>query len=166
MMKRKKWLKFSFEILIAIALFIGVSLFLTRGMLPTASTIAPFKLAQLSSNEVELVEWDKHDKTLVYFFAPWCSVCRISMPTLSLFSNKNIQVIAIALDWSSIEEVSKFVEGVGYKGKVLLGTEQIKNTFQVDAYPSYYVTDNSGKISHRDRGLSTPPGLWLRLNGP
>ena len=86
------------------------------------------------------------------------------MPGLSLLPEQGAQVVVIALDWQNKDEVKQFIDKVGYSGKVLLGTDETKAAYNIDAYPSYYVVDNTGAVVHRDRGLSTPPGLWFRLN--
>jgi thiol-disulfide isomerase/thioredoxin len=100
----------------------------------------------------------------VYFFAPWCSVCRISMPGLNLLEADDdaLTVIAVALDWESVEEVETFITDSGFNGPVLLGHAQTGRDYQISGYPSYYIISQDGQIEHADRGLSTPPGLWLR----
>lgn len=110
------------------------------------------------------LQWPaEHDKTLIYFFAPWCGVCRVSMPGLNtLPDNHRVRVVAIALDYASHEEVARFIDEVGFKQEVLLGNAALRAQFNVQGYPSYYVADRDGRVIHQDRGLSTPPGLWLR----
>ena len=110
------------------------------------------------------LQWPaEHDKTLIYFFAPWCGVCRVSMPGLNtLPDNQTVRVVAIALDYASREEVARFIDEVGFKQEVLLGNAALRAQFNIQGYPSYYVADRDGRVIHQDRGLSTPPGLWLR----
>src|SRR5690554_4070371 len=103
-----------------------------------------------------------HNKTLVYFFAPWCAVCKVSMPSLNLLSGDDLRVVVIALDWQNQAEVEDFVRSSGFQGEVLLGTAGTMQRWQIDAFPSYYVVGRDGKVLHRDRGFTTPPGLLLR----
>ena len=70
--------------------------------------------------------------------------------------------MTVALDWETREEVEAFVSSVRFRGEVLLGDATTAQQYQVQGYPSYYVMDSNGRILHQDRGLSTPPGLWLR----
>jgi len=167
---KHKWLRPIIEWTAIAALFIGLSLYLSRNMLPPASVAPELRLPQLTTIDptsanlsLDVVQWQAAEKTLVYFFAPWCGVCRASMPGLTLLASKDTQVVTVALDWKTTEEVSQFVDKVGFEGKVLLGTAATKTAFQIDAYPSYYVIDKNGQVLHKDRGFSTPPGMWLRL---
>lgn len=145
-------------------------MYLVKDMLAVDEAVPQLHLPELSAvtentgNPVVDIHWQKRDKTLVYFFAPWCTVCSVSMPGLSLLPDSDAQIVVVALDWQSVDEVKLFIEKVGYEGTVLLGTDKIKAAYKIDAYPSYYVVDSEGNVVHRDRGLSTPPGIWFRLN--
>ena len=163
----KRWREWIIELVILIAIVTVLSLYLSRNMLQVEAEVPMLELPRLvageSAHTLESVQWDAADKTLIYFFAPWCSFCRVSMSGLSLLPEVEAQIVAVALDWESQENVSNFVKEVGFEKKVLLGNAATKAAFQIDAYPSYYVVDNQGQVVHKDRGFSTPPGVWLRL---
>lgn len=168
----KRWQKWILEFGILITVVVVLSVYLSRNMLQLEAEVPELQLpllvtgetAQSSVSALESVRWDAADKTLVYFFAPWCSFCRVSMSGLSLLPEVDAQIVAVALDWQTQEEVATFIKEVGFDKRVLLGTAQTKAAFKIDAYPSYYVVDKQGQVVHKDRGLSTPPGVWLRLN--
>lgn len=166
----RRWLRRLAEVVFFIALFAAASLWLSRHMLQTDSVAPPLLLPPLIASEgstVQRVSWPSaHDRTLVYFFAPWCQVCRVSMPGLNLLAtdDQQLRVVAVALDWESKQEVAQFIDRTGYTGEVLLGNRKTGEAWQISGYPSYYVVDQSGVILHADRGLSTPPGLWLRTH--
>lgn len=107
------------------------------------------------------VEWHS-PRTLVYFFAPWCNVCRVSMPELQWLPSEGLQIVAVALDWQSGQEVAEMIRKTGFTGTVLLANSDIARSWQIRGYPTYYVVDQQGYIRHQDTGLTTPPGLWLR----
>ncbi|WP_133245653.1 TlpA family protein disulfide reductase [Pelagibaculum spongiae] len=143
---------------------------MSRNMLDSGVQIPAQQLPNLSGELVEL-QWPSESKrTLVYFFAPWCTFCKVSMPGLNFLlpdsdqAAKKLNVIAIGLDYQSQEEVQTFIDGTGFTGQVLLGNRQLAQQFQVQVYPSYYILDQNGVVLRRDQGLSTPPGLWLRAN--
>lgn len=158
-----RWLGRLIELSLLIIGFMALSSWLSSHLLDDGSQIPQLSLPQLSSSENGALNWPSDtDKTLVYFFAPWCSACRISMPGLNVLPDNNLRVVAIAQDWQDRPEIEKFIADVGFRGEVLLGNTDTREFFRVQGYPSYYVLDKNGRVLHQDQGVSTPPGLWLR----
>ena len=161
---RPRWQRWVLEGAVALLILTAATLWLTRDMLARQSAAPPLNLVTLQGADYPLQWPTQQRRTLVYFFAPWCSVCRISMPGLNLLEADDdaLTVIAVALDWESVEEVETFITDSGFSGPVLLGHAQTGRDYQISGYPSYYIISQDGQIEHADRGLSTPPGLWLR----
>ncbi|HCM48476.1 MAG TPA: TlpA family protein disulfide reductase [Colwellia sp.] len=102
--------------------------------------------------------------TILYFFAPWCQVCHASIGNLQALFQKNEQldVIAIAMDFTSSEEVMKFTSQHQLTFPIALGNEEIKQTFKISGYPSYYVLNEENMIISKSMGYSSELGLYLR----
>ncbi len=102
--------------------------------------------------------------TVLYFFAPWCQICHLSIGNLQALyeKNSNIAVIAIALDYSDKAEVLAFTEQHKLTFPVVLGAQQLKSAFKIKAYPSYYILDKDNTVIGRSLGYSTELGLYLR----
>jgi thiol-disulfide isomerase/thioredoxin len=161
--KTGRWLGRLIELSLLIIGFVALSSWLGSHLLDDGSQIPELSLPQLNSVETGELSWPAaEEKTLVYFFAPWCSMCRISMPGLNLLTDKNLRVVAIAQDWQESAEVEEFTNDVGFDGEVFLGDANTLELFRVQGYPSYYVLDQNGRVIHQDQGVSTPPGLWIR----
>ena len=125
-----------------------------------------FELTSLEGNEsfiYQTAHGVEHN-TVVYFFAPWCSVCRISIQNLqNLYErDENISIVAVALDFVDVDEVALFSQDLNLTFPILLGNEEVKQRYQVSAYPSYYVLNQLGTIEYRSMGYSTELGLFLR----
>ncbi|MFT4928383.1 MAG: peroxiredoxin [Phenylobacterium sp.] len=154
------------HIVVFAILFNAVSFFRELSLLPSDDNVAPgFTLPVLASEAV----FDKsqlHGKnTVVYFFAPWCHVCHASIGNLeNLWQDKkdDINVIAIALSYDSANEVAEFVADKQLSFPVLLGTNELMTQYQVEAFPSYYVFDEQGRIKSKSLGYSTELGLRIR----
>jgi peroxiredoxin len=119
----------------------------------------------LSTITGELVSLQSQGKTtVIYFFAPWCQVCHASIGNLQTLFEKNeqVDVIAVALDYSSTEEVMKFTQRHQLTFPIALGNEKTKLTFAVTGYPSYYVLDEDNVITAKSMGYSSQLGLYLR----
>ncbi|WP_233520595.1 TlpA family protein disulfide reductase [Flocculibacter collagenilyticus] len=121
-----------------------------------------FELTTLEREVISLNQVTGH-KTIIYFFAPWCAVCKASMGNLEQLSNEmNVKVIAIALDYSSTEEVEQFVSQLGLTMPIALGHAGIKQDYKIMGYPTYYVLDKKHKIISKSMGYSTEIGMKLR----
>jgi peroxiredoxin len=102
--------------------------------------------------------------TILYFFAPWCQVCHASIGNLQALFQKNEQldVIAVAMDFTSNEEVMRFTSQHQLTFPIALGNEAIKQTFEISGYPSYYVLNEENVIIGKSMGYSSELGLYLR----
>ena len=135
----------------------------TRHMLATTGefVVPPLTLPALSGG-VHTVSADAEKNTLIYFFAPWCGICRASIGNLDAVDADTTTVVVIAMDYASVEDVQAFVHDVGVRQKVLLGNDTLKAYFKIHAYPTYYVLDTNFHVIRRDMGYSTAPGLKLK----
>lgn len=103
-------------------------------------------------------------QTVIYFFAPWCSICKYSMPNLDkLYKSKKLKAIAIALDYPDIGSIKTFSQGLNLSMPILLGDRNTAQNFKIKAYPTYYVIDENLKITERSVGYSSELGIKLRL---
>lgn len=144
--------------LLFVAAVFAVHSWQTRDMLADNSRVAPFSTVLLSGQRA-WVAADPARPTLMYFFAPWCSVCRASIGNLSAIDSEQTQVIVIALDYESVESVQQFAADTGVDLPVHLGTTELRERFRIQAYPSYYTLDTQFRITGRSVGYSTALGL-------
>lgn len=125
-------------------------------------TPASHQLTTIMNEQLELRANGK--KTIVYFFAPWCQVCNLSIDNLQNVYQKtpNLNVIAVALDFVDEEQVKKFTMNHQLTFPIALGNEAVKSDYKVKGYPSYYVLDEENTIIARSLGYSSEIGLYLR----
>lgn len=147
--------------------FIGVSAYQELGMLEENGTQpAPYFSLPTLANQDQRINLNelKGQQTVVYFFAPWCSICKYSMPNLDkLYKQDKLNAIAIALDYSSQQEITAFTDKLALSMPVLLGDHSVASNFKVKAYPTYYVINEDLKITERSVGYSSELGLRARL---
>lgn len=119
----------------------------------------------LTSLEGAQVEIKANEKPLVlYFFAPWCQICHMSIGNLQAIYEKNndIDVIAVALDYTAQDEVLRFTQQHQLTFPVVYGNERIKKELMVSGYPSYYVLNKDNTVESKSMGYSTELGIYLR----
>ena len=164
-----RWIKIR-SALVNVALMIGVfiaaSAYQSRNMLPADKAAAPeLRGPTLSGSGYDLSDAAGRP-VLVYFFAPWCRICGASADNLARLRRwrdpEALEIVAVALDWSSVDEVREYVERHELGVEVVLGGPGTRQRWQIFAYPSYYVLDSQQNVMRRDVGYSSQFGLWWR----
>lgn len=157
---------FLVNLLLLVVVFVAASAFQTRNMLDTDGQLAPDLRGVTLDGEVYDLAAVTDRPALVYFFAPWCRICAASADNLVRLRRwraaENLEIIAVALDWRSAEEVRDYVERHELNVTVVLGDADVARSWQIQAFPSYYVLDRGHRIVRHDIGYSTQLGLWLR----
>ena len=136
----------------------GVGQWHARNLLPEsdAEVVPDFELQSLVGSSHRLHASD--GAVFLYFFAPWCTVCRFSISNLndlpSSSTKNDARVYAVALDWNNVGEVEEFAKNQELEVPVLLGNRGTAKDFRIQAFPTYYVLDGSKKVVRRNVGYS------------
>jgi len=159
--KKSSWTR---DIFIGVVIIAAFMAYQNRNLLEDDGSIqiAAQNFVQLNGDMYSLEPSDK--KTLIYFFAPWCSVCKMSIGNLDVVDTEEFNVIRVALDYQSVEEIQVFAKDADVQGTVLLGGEPHKKRFNISGYPTYYILNENLQIIKHDMGYSTSLGLKLRTN--
>lgn len=158
----QRWTTWIRDILIGGLIILVVLAWQSRDMLTTDGevTINNRLLTPLFGNPQYLLT--DNQRTLVYFFAPWCQICHLSIGNLEYINSSSVAIRRIALDYHSINEVLAFAEEHNIRKDIFLGNDKLKNEFNVTAYPTYYLLDETGTVIGGSKGYSTAMGLKLR----
>ena len=163
---------FAIQAIIFLMAFQMISFLRETSMLATDTSITDIisskknvdfnKVPTLMGESVSLSSQGK--TTILYFFAPWCQVCHASIGNLQALYQKNEQldVIAVAMDFTNNEEVMAFTRQHQLTFPIALGNEAIKHSFEITGYPSYYVLNEQNVIIRKSMGYSSEIGLYLR----
>lgn len=164
--RRAKVRSFLLNAALIVAVFVGVMAFQQRNMLPADRQAAPGLRGTTLAGEAYDLANAEGRSVLVYFFAPWCKICGASAGNLNRMHRwrnpEEFEVVAVALDWESAEDVRAYAERHELAMPVLLADRSIGRQWQIYAYPSYYVLDGQHRIARRDIGYSSQLGLWWR----
>ncbi len=106
-------------------------------------------------------------RTLVYFFAPWCTVCKVNFDNLERLKSwrsdeKEFRLLAVALSYDDVSEIHEFLEGRKTSFPVLTGTAQTAREWRISAFPTFYVLDENRQVVSSGVGYTTTLGLWWR----
>ncbi len=154
------------DVVLLVIVMVSISWWQNRGSLEAKGQTAPdFILSSLNQNTHQLSQYQGRE-VLLYFFAPWCSICRLSADNLNDLraarSDDELVILMVALSYDDVAEVETFVNDLELQVPVLLGNDQQIQDYQVVGFPTYYVIDEAGKLESRSIGYSTELGLRLR----
>lgn len=164
---QKRYLKhlksIALQVVIFAAFVFSMQYFQTRQM--ASGRVAQFELLAISQDAMAIPSNAAGKVSLVYFFAPWCRVCKLSMSNLNKIQGEmpdlNIQIIA--LDYESKDDVLDFVKDLGISAPVFFGNEDVRKAWRITAYPSYYILDENGVIRARSVGYSSKYGMMAKV---
>jgi len=162
----KKILFILLEAMIIVAVLVAFSWWQNRDLLPVNETKAPdFALQTLDGEIVHLSQY-RGQPVLLYFFAPWCTICRLSADNLNDLraarTEEDLLIFAMALSWDSCKEVEDFVADLALQVPIMLGYEQQLQDYKIKGFPTYYVIDEAGVIQSRSMGYTTEWGMRIR----
>jgi thiol-disulfide isomerase/thioredoxin len=161
----RRWTR---DLAILIALVWGIGLYQTRNLLPAGTKVPDtLRLQDFTGAEHSFVQLLGGKAALLYFWAPWCGVCKASIANAvqaTRLNNNHNQIFLIALDYGDRSEVEQFVEDAGLRNEdVFLGDDAVRDAFMISAYPTYYLADSDLNLKTAAIGYSTTIGIWTRL---
>ena len=161
-LKQIKWHIWLRDLLVLCVIFFAANEWQSRDMLEVDANLVLDNqvLVGLDGQTESLVKADK--PTLLYFFAPWCKVCSLSIGNLEYLDFDKVNIVRVALDYSNVEEVRSFADKHNITSQILLGHDGLKQQFKVKGYPTYYIVDDQQKVLARSYGYSSALGLKLR----
>src|SRR5712692_9678922 len=117
--------------------------------------LAPdFALQSLDGKTVHLSDF-RGKAVLLNFWATWCSPCKIEMPWFvelqQQYGPQGLQVIGIAMDDASKEDIAKFARDLGVNYPILLGKESVGEAYGgVQFLPTTFFIDRDSKVLERE----------------
>jgi peroxiredoxin len=122
------------------------------------STTAPdFTLESLDGKSLRLSDL-RGKAVLLNFWATWCEPCKIEMPWFvelqNEYGSRGLQVVGVAMDDSSEEEITKFAKEMGVNYPILIGKEAVGEAYGgVPALPESFFISRDGRIVDKIMGL-------------
>ena len=122
--------------------------------------VAPdFELQSLEGKHVKLSDF-RGKAVLLNFWATYCGPCKIEMPWFvelqKEYGPQGFQIVGVAMDDASTEDIAKFAREMGVNYPILLGKESVGQSYGgVGVLPTTFFVDRNGKITAREFGLQS-----------
>ena len=159
------WKRWLLNGVLVLAIFMGATAWQGRDLVSEQTPAPSFRLTALSGSPVALEDL-RGRRVLLYFFAPWCKVCELSISNLNwvrkLRDEESIALLAVALSYKDLQSVEAFLERNVLNVPVLLGTPELLKSYRIRAFPTVYALNESGDIDGSTVGYATTIGLWWR----
>lgn len=112
----------------------------------TAKTFQSFSLPIYKKNET--FTFKKGKRTLINFWASWCTSCIQEIPILEELKNKNPEVSFIAINaGDSKKKIKKFLKKTGFSYTVLMDkSKKVSKELGILSLPQTIVIDEAGNI--------------------
>lgn len=119
-------------------------------------------LTDINGEQYNLREMSKDGPVVLYFWATWCPVCPAVSPTVDYVGN-HYPTISVALRSGNNDKLKHYAQAKGYELPIVNDNlNRISNGWQVSATPTIIIIKN-GDIVSATTGVTTPPGLFIRL---
>lgn len=159
--RKKSRLSLLWHLLLLLLVYLALRAWLQRDFVD--GTMPIVSLPTLSGEQALLAP-DPERPTLIYFWATWCSVCKLQHGTINNLARDH-RVLSVATRSGSTQEVSAFAQERGLEFPILLDTEgRIADLFGVNGVPASFVLAPDGEIIFAERGYTSNWGLRLRLS--
>lgn len=116
-----------------------------------------FALQSLDGKTVRLSDF-RGKAVLLNFWATWCEPCKIEMPWFvelqKQYGPEGLQIVGVAMDDASTEDISKFAQKMGVNYPILIGKEAVGDSYGgVQFLPATFYIDRDGKVVDKIFGL-------------
>jgi len=156
-----KWRGYAVNVLVFAILVAGIRFWQQRDMV---SGPAPALQGLTLAGQPYILAAHPGKPVLVHFWATWCPICRAEQGSIAAIAQDDPNVITVAMQSGTPEEVSRHMHEQGIDFPVVNDQDgMLSRAWGVHAVPASFIIAPDGKIRFVEVGYSTGIGLRLRL---
>lgn len=161
MARLKKWSKEIIGLVVIVFIVFTVMDFWRKPESLAPVLLEPQSLA--AGETISLAELSKEQPVLVYFWATWCGVCKITSPTVSDLAQSGVPVISVAIRSGDSQRLLIGMARKELKFAVINDINgTLANAVGINATPSFMIIDKGEMVSFTS-GYTSYWGLKARM---
>jgi thiol-disulfide isomerase/thioredoxin len=156
-----KWRGYAVNVLLFVIIVAGIRIWQQRDIVTGA---APALQGMTLAGQPYTLPAHPGKPILVHFWATWCPICRAEQGSIAAIAHDHADVITVAMQSGSTEEVSRHMREQGIDFPVVSDQAGvISSAWGVHAVPASFIIAPDGRIRFVEVGYTTGIGLRLRL---
>ncbi len=141
---------------------VSVAVDLWRGQEIPDGEMPEMVVSTLQGERLDVKAMSYEKPVLIYFWATWCSICRFVSPTVNWMSN-DYPVVSVALSSGENARLAGYLKHHEYDFPTVNDSKGvIARQWGISATPTVVIVRN-GRVVSSTTGISTPLGIWLRM---
>lgn len=126
---------------------------------PELPAVAPDFTARTVTGETLRLHDLRGKPTVLYFWATWCSACKLTSPTVAQYARNHpdVHVIGVAVD--ELETVQEYLRDTPRPFRVVTQDDAMAAAYPVHALPTTVVLDRDGRVAWSRQGVLLPGEL-------
>lgn len=159
----RRWLPGWVTALLWLVAFVSVPLLIDQWRHRDAPDTLPAQvLVDLDGTRLDLHQMSRERPVLVYFWATWCPICRLVSPSVDALRDTH-PVVTIALSSGTAGQLADYAAEHALGFRIVNDPDgHISRAWGVGVTPTLAVV-HRGEIRSMTSGVTTPPGISLRL---
>lgn len=162
--RKSRWFRWSVDILLFLVVLAGFSAWQARDLINKNEPAPQFSLTDMEGDLHSLSDYEGA-RTFVVFWAPWCAVCGAESDNVGRVKRMlgdRLNVISVVLDFQNRESIREFMDEQNVDYPVLIGTDEVRDGYNISAFPSIYVINADGTIRRATVGYTSTIGMLWR----
>jgi len=156
-----KWRGYAINALVLVIIVAGIRYWQHRDM---ASGAAPALQGVTLAGQPYTLAARPGKPVLVHSWATWCPICRAEQDSIAAIAHDHANVITVAMQSGTAEQVSRHMLEQGIAFPVLNDSDgRLSGAWGVHAVPASFIISPDGQVRFIEVGYTTGIGLRLRL---
>ncbi len=143
-----------------LVVLMAVAIFATGSPL---SGTAPSLSGRAMDGSVVRLDALRGQPVVLYFWATWCTACKLTSPTVDGLAARNPDVPVLAVASDDLATVKAYLEGEERDFKVVADGRSIVSALGIRAFPTTAILNAEGQVVWSRQGVLLPGELDLRM---